>query len=146
MADIEQWCNLTVNDKWLGEGLTERSRMGERARHRIQFDQQRRATAWVTKKCDANNAEYTATERPRRLGFRVREYTRRRITTNSRGVVDLTVRVSLAGGDSFNIEVEDRAGNRLESDNFLTRGKLYFQVIRMDAAHRDFEQEAHDVR
>ncbi len=132
MADLEQWCNLTVNDNWIGEGLNERSRMGERTRIRIQFAEQQRATAWVTLKADPNNAVYSNTEKRRRLGFNMREYSRRRITTNQRGFADLTVRVTLAGGDKLNIEVEDRDGNRLQSDNLLTRRKLYFQIIRMD--------------
>lgn len=131
MADLEQWVNLTVNDEWLGESLTERQRMGEIAPLRIQFAEARRATAYVTKEADANNAVYSDTEKPRRLGFHVRDYSRRRITTNRRGVVDLTIRVSLAGGDKFTIRVEDREGNTLHADNLLTRRKLYFQVIRM---------------
>jgi len=132
MADLEQWVNLTVNEEWIGEGLTERPRMGEMAPLRIQFAEERRATAYVTKEADADNAEYSDTEKPRRLGFHVRDYSRRRITTNRRGVVDLSIRVSLAGGDKFTIRVEDREGNTLNADNLLTRRKLYFQVIRMD--------------
>ncbi len=131
MADIEQWVNLTANNKWIGDGLTERARMGEIVRLRIRFAQRRRASAWVTKTPDGDNASYSATERRKRLGFRVGGYSRRRVVTNNRGVLDLTIRVSLAGGDSFSLEVEDRQGNTVQSDNLLTRRKLYFQVIRM---------------
>lgn len=130
MAEIEQWVNLTVNNKWKGEGLTDRARMGEIAHIRLEFAEQRRASAWVSK-MGILNAEYSNTEKRRRLGFRVRDYTRRRIVTNSRGVANLILRVSLAGGDIFLIEVEDREGNTLQSDEINTRRKLYYQVIKM---------------
>jgi len=131
MAEIEQWVNLTVSDKWKGEGLTDRARMGEIAHIRLEFEEQKRASAWVTK-LGVDNAKYSKTEKRRRLGFRVRDYKRRRIVTNSKGVANLILRVSLAGGDIFLIEVEDRDGNTLQSDEINTRRKLYYQVIRMD--------------
>jgi type VI secretion system secreted protein VgrG len=134
MAEIEQWVNLTRNNKWKGDGLDSRDRMSPTARLRIQFDQEARATAWVSKTSDADNAVYSPTERPRRQGFRVREYNRRRVSTNRKGRVTLTIPVTLAGGDSYTIALQDRQGNQIHADDIVTRRKLYFQIVRMQTA------------
>lgn len=131
MADIEQWVNLTRNNKWIGDGLTSRARMGRIAPLNIQFDQHHRATVWITKEADGGNAVYSATELPQRTVFRAPVFVRRRISTDRRGRLNLDVPLTAAGGDKFTIRVEDRAGNELRSDTFNVRRKLYFQVIKM---------------
>lgn len=134
MADIEQWVNLTVNDRWLGDGLTSRDRMGTRVRVRFEFAPPQRANAFITKNAFLLNASYTATERPRREGFRPGEFTRRRVRTDRNGVYVLTTNVTLAGGDEFDFEGEDEAGNTVRPDTLVTRRKLYYQIIRMAGA------------
>lgn len=131
MADIEQWVNLTRNNKWIGDGLTSRARMGRIAPLNIQFDQHHRATVWITKEADGGNAVYSATELPRRTVFRAPPYVRRRVSTDRRGRLNLDINLTAAGGDKFTIRVEDRDGNELQSDVLHVRRKLYFQIIKM---------------
>ena len=134
MADLEQWVNLTRNNKWKGEDLDSRWRMGPTAILRVRFAEARRAVAFVTKEPADANAEYSPTERPRRRGFRVGGYERRRVMTDRNGVVDLSLDVNLAGGDEWDITVEDRDDNEVQADTLLTRRKLYYQVVRMENA------------
>lgn len=131
MADIEQWVNLTQSNKWIGDGLTSRARMGRVARMNIQFDQRHRATVWITKEADGGNAVYSATELPRRTVFRAPPYVRRRVSTDRRGRLHLDINLTAAGGDKYTVRVEDRDGNELKSDVLHVRRKLYCQIIKM---------------
>jgi len=131
MPDVEQWVNLTVNNRWIGEGLRDRRQMGELVRVQFQFAEAQRATVFVSKTALILNAVYSATERTRRIGFRPGEINRRRVRTNRDGVFVLRTRVTLAGGDVFLFEGEDTEGNTVSPDAIVTRRKLYYQVIGM---------------
>jgi hypothetical protein len=131
VADLEQWVNLTSDDKWIGEGLAERARMGTAVQVRFQFAQHERATVFITKRAFLLNAEYWERERRDTPGFRPNEFTRRRCRTDAEGVYILRTNVTLAGGDLFEFEGEDAAGNTVRADAIVTRRKLYYQVMGM---------------
>ena len=132
MADIEQWVNLTNEDKWKGDGLSSKDQMGRFAKIRIKFTEKSPAIAWVSKKADGDNAKYDGKKiEKNKLEYKVTDYKRRQVLTNENGEVDLTLKVSLAGGDIFEIKIEDKNGKTIQADNLLTRRKLYFQVIKM---------------
>lgn len=130
MSKITQWVNLTKDRKWLGEGLTDIGQMDIWVKLKIKFREKRIATAWVSRASDPDNAVYSTKEK-REFGFNVPDYTRRRIMTDDQGEAVLTFKVSLAGGDKYHVEVEDRKGKKLKTRDLHTRRKLYFQVIRM---------------
>ena len=97
MAELKQWVNLTTADKWVGEELDERDRMGPRSHLKIQFEPRHRATAWVTVEADAKNADYSKREKRKRKNFRARTYTKKRFSTNTKGLMVLKIDVTLAG-------------------------------------------------
>lgn len=130
MAEIRQWVNLTKDRKWFGDGIESLGHLGIWVKLKITFKEKRVATAWVSKKGDAGNAVYSTNEK-REFGFNVPDYNRRRIMTDDKGEAVMTFKVSLAGGDKYTVEIEDRAGKKITSDELLTRRKLYFQVMRM---------------
>lgn len=132
MADIEQWVNLTVSEKWRDNGVPERKNLGELIRVKIDFQNQRQARFKFTGEADAGNASYSNTEEPRRAGFRGPRLTARRFRTNRQGVKFVRTRLTLAGGDRFRFKGEDKDGNTVESDWYETRRKLYYQVIKMN--------------
>lgn len=129
----EQWTNLTVNNKWIGEGITDRKQLGEIAPMLLRFSQAGRHVFFFTKEAKANNAAYSAAERHRRIGFRPGTFNRRRFRTHADGTFLLRPRVTLAGGDEFTFTVEDVNGNK-KSIDVHTRRKLYYQIIRMNGA------------
>lgn len=131
MADIEQWVNLTRLNKWKGEGLDEITNMGRRVRLNVQMTEERRATLFVKKEANDENAEYSARERRRRRVFRCATYDRRRVRTDRHGQVQLTFMVTASGGDEYNITVTDSENNEIQADVIKTRRKLYYQIIKM---------------
>lgn len=134
MADLEQWVNLTPNDKWKGDGLNHRWRMGIWAKLKVKFSKKRRAVAYVTLEPGGDNATYSPTERRQRSGFRMQGYARRRVMTDRNGELELRLGLNLAGGDEWNVKVEDRNGKQVTGHKLMTRRKLYFQVVRMQHA------------
>jgi len=129
----EQWVNLTVNNKWIGEGITDRKQLSEIAPMMVRFAQPGRHVFYLKKEAKANNAAYSATEKPRRLGFRPGTFNRRRFRTHQDGTFLLRQRVTLAGGDEYTFTVENVNG-KTKSREVHTRRKLYYQIIRMNGA------------
>lgn len=131
MALDKQWVNLTVSDKWKGEGITDRKQMGLNVSLQFRFRKKKRATVYVTKEADGGNASYTPAEKRRRDGFRPRVFARRRYRTDRHGVATVRTSLTLAGGDKFTFSAEDRSGTKVELNPRVTRRKLYFQLIAM---------------
>lgn len=132
MADLEQWVNVTRHTKWFGDGLLDVKRMTETVKVTIQFDQRARATGFLSVVAASTNADYSATEIPRRNAiFTLPDFNMRQFQTDETGKYEIDINVGSAGGNEYAFTVKDGSGNELRSDVIKTRRKLYFQVIRM---------------
>jgi len=129
----EQWVNLTVDDEWLGDGVSQKDALGPKVRLEIRFNKKGTHAFYLSKEADGGNAAYSDAERRGNPFFRPRTFTRRRFVTASDGTLRLRVPLTLAGGDKYKFTVEDRKGNK-KSIEYETRRKLYYQALSMHGA------------
>ena len=127
MADLEQWVNVTRHTKWFGDGLLDVKRMTETVKVTIQFDQRARATGFLSVVAASTNADYSATEIPRRNAiFTLPDFNMRQFQTDETGKYEIDINVGSAGGNEYAFTVKDGSGNELRSDVIKTRRKIIF--------------------
>jgi type VI secretion system secreted protein VgrG len=134
-AGAIQWVNLPQEDKWVdaANGVANKDRLGRKPRFKVKFSTPGRHSFKVKALADADNVEYTDTEKNRNDNFKWQDQTKT-YTTDDDGtkIVAGDFFVTCAGADKFKLVAEDTENNPPVETGWLeTRRLVYLVPIRM---------------
>ena len=128
-----QFVNLPVDDKWVGGQLaTNKRRLGHTPGYKVTFDQPGSHAFKVRLVPAGGNSAYTATEEGRNGNFKVhKEWVSG--TTGDQGmqVVVAGPALTVAGGDSYQLEAQDDQATLVKSGSIKTLRALHGVQIKM---------------
>jgi len=128
-----QYVNLPRDDKFVdGKLVKNKDRLTNKPRFRVEFDQPGNHSFKVKLVPGGRNAPYTNTEKARNTKFTY-DTTERSYTTEADGtkVVDGDMHITVAGDDSYKLEAKDDQGNKVTSNELVTRRLLYYVKLKM---------------